>query len=332
MPIEEIVAIFRGVDKLTPQLKKIKKSFTKFRAEFLTFMFAGMQLQRIFERIASSAIQSFQSIMNTVVGTATAITQLSAHWEFLKFTIGNAINTVLEPLIPHLVGIISWLADWIEQHPKLTTWILILVGVLGTLMMIIGQVGLFINGLVVLMSTPLGAALKLIWGLFVSLGSALLAFFMTPVGLVILGIGLLILAFIALWNKSEAFRNFWIGLWNGIKNVASIALDWLHQKIAAFIDLISNAIKKFMEFTGLANIRQPSVFGKRTNEAFPIKKQFGGIIPQTGEYMLHAGERVIPANQSTVNGGITVNINGAGDSRAIASEVMKEIKRYITVA
>jgi phage-related protein len=33
-------------------------------------------------------------------------------------------------------------------------------------------------------------------------------------------------AFFALWNKSEAFRNFWIGLWDGIKSVVAGIGAW----------------------------------------------------------------------------------------------------------
>lgn len=46
-----------------------------------------------------------------------------------------------------------------------------------------------------------------------------------PIGLVIAAITALVAAFVALWNKSEAFREFWIGLWNKIKEVAGAAWE-----------------------------------------------------------------------------------------------------------
>lgn len=42
-----------------------------------------------------------------------------------------------------------------------------------------------------------------------------------PIALVVAAIAGLVVAFVVLWNKSEAFRDFWIGLWEGIKNVAT---------------------------------------------------------------------------------------------------------------
>lgn len=48
-----------------------------------------------------------------------------------------------------------------------------------------------------------------------------------PIGIVITVIGALIAAFVLLWNKSEGFRNFWIGLWEGIKSIVSNAVNWV---------------------------------------------------------------------------------------------------------
>ena len=57
------------------------------------------------------------------------------------------------------------------------------------------------------------------------IGSAVSAItaFLGPVGLVIAAVVAIGAAFVILWNKCEGFRNFFIGLWNGIVNVASDA-------------------------------------------------------------------------------------------------------------
>lgn len=39
-----------------------------------------------------------------------------------------------------------------------------------------------------------------------------------PIGLIVIAIAALVAAFVLLWNKSEAFREFWIGLWEAIKS------------------------------------------------------------------------------------------------------------------
>jgi phage-related protein len=59
-----------------------------------------------------------------------------------------------------------------------------------------------------------------------------------PVTLIIAVIAGLVAAFVALWNNCEGFRNFWLGLWDGIKNIVSTAVDWIvnaFNKIIGFI-------------------------------------------------------------------------------------------------
>lgn len=46
-----------------------------------------------------------------------------------------------------------------------------------------------------------------------------------PIGLIIAAIGALVAAFVYLWNTSDGFRNFWIELWNNIKEFTGTAIE-----------------------------------------------------------------------------------------------------------
>lgn len=76
-----------------------------------------------------------------------------------------------------------------------------------------------------------------------------------PIGLVIAAVAGLVAAFVILWNKSEAFRNFWIGLWEKIKEAASVA----KEKISGWID---NIKEKFQQFKDKATEIKDSIVDK----------------------------------------------------------------------
>ncbi|MEU3149076.1 transglycosylase SLT domain-containing protein [Streptomyces griseus] len=56
-----------------------------------------------------------------------------------------------------------------------------------------------------------------------------LAFVASPIGLIITALIALVAAFVILWNKCEAFRNFWKMLWEGIKVAASAVWQWMQS-------------------------------------------------------------------------------------------------------
>lgn len=63
---------------------------------------------------------------------------------------------------------------------------------------------------------------------------------LNPIGIIIGLISGLVAAFVVLWNKSEAFRNFWKGLWENCKNIVSDVVD----AIKGFFEKIGNFFKE----------------------------------------------------------------------------------------
>ena len=61
-----------------------------------------------------------------------------------------------------------------------------------------------------------------------------------PIGIVITLITTLVTAFITLWNTSEKFRNFWIGLWEKIKGAVSTAWDGIKKIFGGIKDWFSD--------------------------------------------------------------------------------------------
>lgn len=63
---------------------------------------------------------------------------------------------------------------------------------------------------------------------------------LNPIGLVVAAIAGLVAAFVILWNKCDGFREFWINLWEKIKDIAQVT--W--EAITGFFSDAWDAIKK----------------------------------------------------------------------------------------
>lgn len=70
---------------------------------------------------------------------------------------------------------------------------------------------------------------------------------LNPVMLVVLAIMALVAAFVILWNQSEGFRNFWIGLWDGIKAIAAAVADWFSTAWNTAIDAVIGFFRGFYD-------------------------------------------------------------------------------------
>lgn len=66
-----------------------------------------------------------------------------------------------------------------------------------------------------------------------------------PIALVVTAISLLVAGFIYLWNTSEGFRNFWIGLWEKIKQGTSVAVENITK---FFTETLPNSIESMIEW------------------------------------------------------------------------------------
>ncbi|WP_027294857.1 phage tail tape measure protein [Robinsoniella sp. KNHs210] len=70
---------------------------------------------------------------------------------------------------------------------------------------------------------------------------------LNPIGIIISLIAGLVAAFVILWNKSEAFRNFWIGVWETVKSAFMTAFNAI---VNFFTVTIPTAFNNFITFLG----------------------------------------------------------------------------------
>lgn len=78
---------------------------------------------------------------------------------------------------------------------------------------------------------------------------------LNPIGIIITLIGALVAAFVYLWNTSEEFRNFWIGVWDAVKAAVQPLADWMMANV------ITPLVSNFQEFQGVFSALWDAIVG-----------------------------------------------------------------------
>lgn len=66
------------------------------------------------------------------------------------------------------------------------------------------------------------------------------AFNLSPIGVITTAIVALVAGFIYLWKHCEGFRNFWINLWDNIKSIVKVAIDFVVGLFNTIVDFVKN--------------------------------------------------------------------------------------------
>ena len=132
--------------------------------------------------------------------------------------LGASILSVLQPAISGLASALKDVKDWYDKlDPSVQTVIttvLLLVAALGPLLIVIAKVIVAVKTILTVLPAVKAAIL--------AVNAALAA---NPIALVVLAIAGLVAAFVALWNNCESFREFWINLWEALKEGAEAVIE-----------------------------------------------------------------------------------------------------------
>lgn len=132
--------------------------------------------------------------------------------------LGASILSVLQPAISGLASALKDVKDWYDKlDPSvqtIITTVLLLVAALGPLLIVIAKVIVAVKTILTVLPAVKAAIL--------AVNAALAA---NPIALVIIAITALIAIFVALWNNCESFREFWINLWEALKEGAETVIE-----------------------------------------------------------------------------------------------------------
>ena len=222
------------------------------------------------ENSKGSAQKMSDMMNNTLSGS---LKQLGSAWEALQLSLGDTTGP-----LSLLIGMFTKFLQALNKLPGPVKQFIVTLGLIvaavGPVLLIVGKMittylelkknlGLLKGAFAVFnggLSSLLTGALTKIGGFITgsvmpalsSLWGVLMA---NPIILVIAAIAALVAGFIYLWNNCEGFRQFWIDLWNEIKNVCQPAIDAIKQAFENLMPQLQGIWHGIVEFfTGIGNI------------------------------------------------------------------------------
>ena len=200
----------------------------------------------------------------------TRMKALSSTWGIFKnqlfnlnATIGNALAPTLDNLMKKIGGIVETIRNWIIAHPKLSSNLMIFIGVIGSSLTIFGAFATILSFVLYPVArlflglSKLNILLPKFKSSMASVGGSILRGLLSPLkllgfvfsttGFAIAAAALLIYKF---WNPIKAFfGGFWEGLKSGLAPVLekfqplgtafSVVVGWIEKAVKWFTDLLS---------------------------------------------------------------------------------------------
>lgn len=206
LAIQIVSSIASTIAENGPEILEGLKGAFESIATSLTTMFPGLQpLVDSFKDIWESAghlvdalIPLAESVFPILVSVAGSVFQA-----FEKLV--SSISPLIESILPTLNTVIGFLVDHLDGVMAVVTAVVAGFMAFQTVEFVIG----FIEGV-----QTAFAALNLVMSL-------------NPISLIIGLIAALVAAFIYLWNNCNGFREFWINLWDKVKEVVSNAVEFV---------------------------------------------------------------------------------------------------------
>ena len=208
---------------------------------FLALMNAGAgdieKLSSAIRNCNGTAAEMSETMQDNLQGRMTI---LKSNVEGLAISFGNLLMPMIEKVIGWIQQAVDWLNGLDEGTKELIITVALVVAALAPVLLVSGK-----------LITAVGTILTLLPKLSGLLGGAQKAFTLlhgvmaaNPYALIIAGLAALVTAFLYLWNHCEAFREFWIGLWEGIKDGAAKAWTALKAGFNAAVSFIKNLAKE----------------------------------------------------------------------------------------
>ena len=229
---------------------------------FLALMNAApADIEKVSSAIANCDGKSAEMAVTMQDNLAGQLTILKSQLEELAISFGEILMPAIRQIVTWVQGFVDKLNGMDEGTKNTIVTIGLLAAAIGPVLIVIGKVVSAVGSIMTFILTliggisSIGGGLSALWGILAA----------NPVTLVIAAIAALIAIFVALWNNCEGFREFWINLWNVIKDTAIAVWNGLKDFFSSIWNAITgvaqsiwNGLKDFFSglWEGIKNIFQ----------------------------------------------------------------------------
>ena len=307
---------------------------------FLAIMNAGeADINKLSSAIANCDGTS-QSMADTMQDNLSGqLTILKSQLEELAISFGEMLMPVIRDVVSWIQGFVDKLNSMDEGTRKTIITIAAVAAAIGPVLIIVGKV-ISAVGTIMTIIPKISGAIKAVKGAFAGLNAVLAA---NPIILIIAAVAALVAAFIYLWNNCEEFREFWINLWENVKEIAVAVWNGIKDFFIGLWEGISSAATSI--WNGISGFFSGVWNGIRNT----AQSSWGGIksgITSTWDSIKGTASTVwngISSTVSTVTDAVGSTLRSKWDSiigayeahggglTGIASGAMEAIKGYFTL-
>lgn len=171
------------------------------------------------------------------------ITILKSALEGLAISFGELLMPVIKQIVGWVQKFVDWLNGMNDGTKKVIMTVALLAAALGPVLIVIGKV-ISAVGTIMTVVPKIAGVINTVKGAFAALNTTMLA---NPITLIIAAIAALVAAFIYLWNNCDGFRQFWIDLWENVKQTAVTVWNAIKEFFAQVWEAIKTIFSTVFE-------------------------------------------------------------------------------------
>lgn len=246
--------------------------------------------------------------------------------------LGNGLLPAVNNTMDKVSGLISKGSEWIKNNQETVQTIMNIVLKLGVFLMVAGSV----MGVVGTLGKIFLSAKNAIGLVKTAVTGMNMAFLASPVTWVIVGIVALVAAFVVLWNKSEAFRSFWMGLFEQVRSAVSQAwtmiqpaLQNLGQKLMELWQAAQPIIQVLEKVGAVVLVVMGSIFAGAIQGAVSALTPLIDAISSFASFVTNVVNMVVALFKGDFSGALDFASAAAGDFKNFVENGFNAILSFI---